>query len=130
MRRGKSTRTELVTGVEATYRHHIDPSELDRLVDLVPDGTPVREASGSWIKTDGTTIQVRAKVVYGVPSEGMEGDRLNLSQILTITVRNQGLDALDGNWKVVYSGDTYNIEGSREVGRDTFLELYCDILKD
>ena len=110
------------------YREVIQSSDLDREVTLTPPATAVRTSSGGYTEGDATAVTVRAKVSYGGPVEDPNMGRVVMSQMLTITVRNQGLDAFSNEWKATYDGDEYNVEGYRVLGRKTYLEIMCDLV--
>lgn len=109
-----------------TAHHHIRPSELDREISLVAPGTPTKEADGGTLHTDATPVVVRAMVEYGRAVEDPASGRVVVSQGMTFTVRNQGLDSFTAEWKVEYDGDTYNVEGYKKIGRATYLEIMGD----
>jgi len=97
----------------------IDPGKLDRRVEL-QSASVSTDGFGQAVRTYSTLASVWAQVDYtGAPKEGNEAGKLASVNRVRFTIRYR--TDVDATIKIVWKGDTYEVEGISQEGRERFL---------
>lgn len=93
---------------------------LDRCV-RVETRSQSQDSFGEPIETYAVLDSVRAAVKFMRGSEPFEGGQFNAKKVVRFTVRYR--TDIDETAKIIWEGDTYDIEYINQVGRHQWLEI-------
>lgn len=94
--------------------------QLDRCVRL-ESRTQSQDSYGEQIETFNVVDSVRAAVQFMRGSEPFEGDQFNAKKVVKFTIRYR--TDFDETARIVWEGDTYDIEYINQKGRHQWLEI-------
>lgn len=94
--------------------------DLDRRI-VLEQNTPTRDSLGAPIASWATFATVWAQVRPQRGTEPFQGDQENPRRPTTFRLRYRG--DLTEDMRIVYAGDTYDIESIAEIGRQEGLEI-------
>ena len=99
----------------------IDPGKLDRRITL-RSASVSTDGFGQAVRTYSDLGDVWAKVEYrGVPKEGDETEKLTSVNKVRFTIRYRA--DVNATTKIVWKGNTYEVEGVSLEGRERYLIL-------
>ena len=99
----------------------IDPGKLDRRI-TIRSATVTPDGFGQAVRSYSDAGDVWAKVEYrGVPKEGDETEKL--TSVNKVRFTNRYRADVDATTKIVWKGNTYEVEGVSLEGRERYLIL-------
>ncbi|MDP9192297.1 MAG: phage head closure protein [Acidobacteriota bacterium] len=94
--------------------------QLDRCI-RIEGRSQAQDSYGEQIETFTIVDSVRAAVKYMRGSEPFQGDQYNAKRVVQFTIRYR--TGIDETARIVWEGDTYDIDYINQKGRHQWLEI-------